>query len=509
MSNFVRFLQAEFCPRLDHSLLLALLSDQGDEISVETEQELRNTLRTLAGDDVHQYDGTITPELEIETSRSTGDVNERMLPPATRRRRQFDGRLHEDDETREDVSDLGSAVEVWSLNDDGQPSSTSQQSHDGSRNSTTSAEESDGHMIDKQHHLQRRGDMPDDPLAFLASVFPELELDTLEQRLAGAEGNMERLVEELLSEGFIQGLTDDEEVSAPAPPVDKATAAADKAARRRAKQALKASSKMSLTTPGAHHMPAPLAAAMDHKTAPTAIALAPSSSNRWASISSHAEHLSSLMHVSAARVTSTYHACSSSLPLTVTTLLQRLAAERPFLDLAEPHDLKMQLGTVLPTIPGPNLELLLCATEGDLSDAMDLQHAIEDIERTDGKLVWSELLELDSTSDPAVMLVMKDKSKRPVSGDWTSVSGRSTPGGSSNSFFGGEERYSYRDCVAHEQDYARRREDAIRSAMRHYNRGGAAQRGAAYYWAEEGRILDGKRRVWSERAAKALVRERR
>lgn len=470
--------------------------DFPDEPSAEDEAALRTTLSALAADvDTEERAGH---ESQRE-SRDTASVEGATPAPAGRRRRAFDGRLHDDGNSAA-TSELGSALEIWSLDDPAgeRPASRGEQFWDGSRVSTTSDESADGRDLSA---YAPPSDAPDDPLAFLASVFPEVDLGVLEKRLAEADGDMEHLVDDMLSEGFIDGM-DDETPAAPV--VDKTAAAADKIARRKAKQALKASTKLSLTSPALHHIPSPLAAVQDRDHAPSAISLAPTSTNRWASISSHAEHLSSLMHVSAARITSTYHACSSSLPLTVSTLLHRLAHERPFAELESAHDLKMQLGAILPKISGPTLEVLLSATEGDLADAMDLQHAIDEIERTDGKLTWSELIELEAASDPAIVLVRDSRRT-------TGTNGTSTPDSaiSSGSFMGNDEVYSYRDCVVHEQDYARRRESAIRSAMRHYKRGGNAQRGAAYYWAEEGRILDGKRRIWSERAAKALVRERR
>lgn len=54
-----------------------------------------------------------------------------------------------------------------------------------------------------------------------------------------------------------------------------------------------------------------------------------------------------------------------------------------------------------------------------------------------------------------------------------------------------------------------KRNNAFRTAARSFQRGGVGERGAAGYWAEVGRDYERERRKWEERAAKAVVAERR
>lgn len=201
-----------------------------------------------------------------------------------------------------------------------------------------------------------------------------------------------------------------------------------------------------------------------------------------------------------------YHQSSSSIARTLSKLLDRLIRERPFSALPEADSLKLQLALILPGVNGQKLEMLLSATNGDLSDALDLNTSIAEIERTEGRLTWTELIAPGSPPPPP-------PSSSTASAPHTSTSStaevlRHRPD-AVTTVARAPETYSHADCVAFEQEFLERRNDAMRSAARHFQRGGMSQRGAAYYWADEGRKLDAKRRVWAERGASALVRERR
>ncbi|ORY69417.1 hypothetical protein BCR35DRAFT_326384 [Leucosporidium creatinivorum] len=498
VSTVAERLRAEFCPPLDTSLLSALLLDFPDPPSTEDEWLLRATLKSLSAD----VDAEERVEFEDPTAEGRGSdvVSGSNEGSRNARSKGTEGTGGTADRS---ASELGSALEVWSLGG-GEDDGERREGGEARRfwqGSTTSAEStSPTPPIDYE-----RQEVPDDPLAFLANVFPDLPLGTLEARLSveGASNDLEGIVDDLLSQAFITSITSEESdvptSTTPAPPKTKA----EKLARRRAKAALKASTTLSLTsTP--HLLPPSQTSATvppSNDLLTPAIALAAPTTNRWASLSSHSTNLSTLLHLPPARITSTYHSCSSSLPLTLSTLLNSLSHSRPFAHLPNAELLKDQLAAVLPKVKDDRLEILLSATEGDLADAMDLQRTIDEIERTEGKLTWSELFEADPQAVPS-----SSSSTAALSKPISSLPSTSTPSAAAES---PEQHYTSLDCYHYAHEFETRRNEAIRSAARHFQRGGRGERGAAFYWAQEGRDLDGKRRVWMERAARAVVRERR
>lgn len=383
-------------------------------------------------------------------------------------------------------------------------------------------------------------EVEDDPLAFLASVFPHIELAQLETKIqeatkakqqaqgavtggtgeaaaAGPElSDLEALIEDLLSQDLITSLTEaDAEAAAaenaPAPDPDR-IADLSKQQKRRVKAAHKASHSYSLTsTPHGSYTPSVGQAPEDGRSA-SALASAPSGANAWVSFSSQASLLATLLHIPPTRVTSTYYQQSSSLPQTISVLLTQLASERVFETLPNALELRTQLRLIVP--PGrasdDDLEVLLSATEGDLSDALDLHHFIREVESKVGtSLTLSSLVSHDSPagagSTPGTpgaipgtpdgfSLVPGAAARRPPAVATTAV---------------GSERYSQRDCVALALEYLVKRNEAFRTAARSFQRGGVGERGAAGYWAEKGREYDRERRKWEERAARATVGERR
>lgn len=378
----------------------------------------------------------------------------------------------------------------------------------------------------------------DDPLAFLASVFPDIDVAVLESKISTARAqsdrktplptqDLESLIEELLSQDLITSLIDDDsnaaQIANPPPNFEaEAQMVLSKGQKRRLKQEQKAKSSFSLTAnPGAPSSPAsvkvdPMIAAARGVTT-SALARAPSTSNAWASISSHATHLSALLHIPAARISSLYYKNSASLPLTLAVLLKQLSHERPFESLPFSTELVQQFRLILTRATSEDeSKVLLSATNGDLSDAIDLKRFISDLEEEQGKvLAYNEMV---APFDPSAALVPEGGSHSRnssagsaefamvgASRNGTSLAGRigNPPSASST------KPYSSEECYALSEEYLEKRNNAFRTAARSFQRGGAGERGAAGYWAEVGREHEIERRKWAERAAKAVVAERR
>ncbi|SCV74854.1 BQ2448_7883 [Microbotryum intermedium] len=463
----------QFCPPLDSALMHALLLDLPSTPSYEDIELIKTTLKSLANDAEIQStpdhddseDGTgLSTKTTTTTNTNTTSI------------------LAED-------SSLSKSLEVWSLN--GDESSTSQ--------GTTPSNRSDS---------ERSSYRPDDPLAFLSSVFPNESIELLQQHLEASSGDVEVVVDELLSSGLLREAQREESSTSTAPPALDSPVVS-KQQRKRIKVAQRASATLSLTsTP--HLIPhSPTLSAASAGSAPSSpIIAAQPIENRWASISSHASNLANLLHVPESRIVSTYHKSSSSLPLTLARLLHALTAERPFGSLSNeegqgPIDLKDSLGTVLPHLTEERLEMLLCATEGDVADAMDLEATIQEIERSEGRLVWSEILQLDSF-EPQLTTAGPSFS----STSSTTIPITMVPNPRRQAVVQRKERYTSSECTKLELEYLHKRNIALRSAATHFQKGGTGERGVAFYWAEESRELDAKRKVWAERKAVALVRER-
>jgi hypothetical protein len=374
----------------------------------------------------------------------------------------------------------------------------------------------------------------DDPLAFLASVFPDIDVATLESKISTARSqsdrktpfptqDLESLIEELLSQDLITSLIDDDSEAAQLanPPPDfeaEAQMVLSKTQKRRLKQEQKAKSSFSLTanpttaSPGPKNVDPMIAAARGVTS--SAWSKAPSTGNAWASITSHASHLSSLLHVPATRISSLYYKNSASLPLTLSVLLKQLSHERPFDSLPFSTELSQQFRLILPrATSGDEVKVLLSATGGDLSDAMDLKRFISDVEEDQGKvLAYSEMV---APFDPSSALVSEGGHSRNSSAGsiefspvgnrnkTTALRANGTPLASST------KPYTSEECYALSEEYLEKRNNAFRTAARSFQRGGVGERGAAGYWAEVGREHEIERRKWAERAAKAVVSERR
>ncbi|GAA5874653.1 hypothetical protein JCM3774_004774 [Rhodotorula dairenensis] len=395
-------------------------------------------------------------------------------------------------------------------------------------------------------------DVQDDPLAFLASVFPHIELAQLEAKINEASaanassdatatasaaaprpGDLEALIEDLLSQDLITSLTEaDAEAAAaanaPAPDPDR-FADLSKQQKRRVKAAHKAANSYSLTsTPHVSYASAaaavragdPGSGAAAAVAAVSTLAAAPNGANAWVSFSSQASLLATLLHLPPNRITSTYYQQHSSLTLTISHLLTQLAREREFDQLANALELRAQLRLIVPPSRASDndLEVLLSATEGDLSDALDLHHFIRDVEALVGtNLTLSSLVARDLPTEGSTAaggggrgadftLVPSTAARRRATANSSSslLASATAAGGQ-----GADGRYSYEDCASLALDYLVKRNEAFRTAARSYQRGGRGERGAAGYWAEKGREYDRERRKWEERAARAAVGERR
>ncbi|KWU42393.1 hypothetical protein RHOSPDRAFT_36101 [Rhodotorula sp. JG-1b] len=385
-------------------------------------------------------------------------------------------------------------------------------------------------------------DVQDDPLAFLASVFPHIELALLEAKIKEASsaaspttttttqpGDLEALIEDLLSQDLITSLTEaDAEAAAaanaPAPDPDR-FADLSKQQKRRVKAAHKAANSYSLTSTRQQPQPVSYASAArgaEDGTAASALAAAPSGANAWVSFSSQASLLATLLHIPPTRVTSTYYQQSSSLPQTISVLLTQLATERDFsTQIPNALELRAQLRLIVPPnrASDDDLEVLLSATEGDLSDALDLHHFVREVEASMGtNLTLSSLVARDSSTDAAAaagggggekggfMLVPSAAAARRRA--TTAIDSNHLLASASASTTA-TDRYSYEDCASFALEYLVKRNEAFRTAARSFQRGGRGERGAAGYWAEKGREYDRERRKWEERAARATVGERR
>lgn len=385
-------------------------------------------------------------------------------------------------------------------------------------------------------------EVQDDPLAFLASVFPHIELAQLEAKIQEANAakqaaaatadpdtveagrgsggtplaepsDLEALIEDLLSQDLITSLTEaDAEAAAAenarAPDPDR-IADLSKQQKRRVKAAHKASNSYSLTsTP--HVSYASAAKAADDGRTATALAAAPNGANAWVSFSSQASLLATVLHIPPNRITSTYYQQSSSLPLTISVLLTQLAAERVFETIPNALELRAQLRLIVPPsrASDDDLEVLLSATEGDLSDALDLHHFIRDVETSMGtSLTLSSLVaghDADSAAANGTTAGADGFTLVP-----SAAARRATASHTNHLPSAPSDRYSYADCSALALEYLVKRNEAFRTAARSFQRGGAGERGAAGYWAEKGREYDRERRKWEERAARATVGERK
>ncbi|GAA5841044.1 hypothetical protein JCM11251_006793 [Rhodosporidiobolus azoricus] len=558
-------LLADFCPPLDTALVFAIVSDFSSPLSPADAAFARTTLESLAKDaEIAELDfaevGASSESSPVENSGSRKDDAESAAAS---------------------VSELSSQLEASSLSE-GSARSVDAMEREGrvspgeafwakSGASLTSEEDASGSAKSTGAIAKFVFDVPDDefgeaaspldaavvgddPLAFLVSVFPDMDLDVLERKLSStpyADGtpappvDLEQLVEELLSEDLITSLQEeDAKAGSDTGSASSATQRLGKQEKRRIKAAHKAGNSFSLTsTP---HIASPsavaaTAAASSPALSASALFTASSTNNAWASISSHASYLSTLMHIPASRITSTYYQNSSSLPTTLSILLSQLAHDRPFSSLGDGAFLKSQLSALLPSnapvdthrssaAKEDELEALLCATEGDVSDAIDLHAFVADVQRSMGRnLAWSVLVAEDATgsaevvkqpgTDGAFTTIINGRRRSP---EGTRSPLPSTSSSVASSAHSSSTHLPYHpslenprtalECRALAASYLEKRNQAFREAAKAFQRGhgrGVGERGGATVWAEKGRLYERERRRWEEEAARMTVGERR
>ena len=260
--------QAEFCPPLDSSLVTALLLDFPTPTTAD-EHALRRSLRTLAS----------SSDEPLSTDPSTDAST---------------------DLTLSDPSTIASSLEVWSLDED---------------------EERDA----------GGGSGHDDPITFILSVFPSRHHVEVSRRLSAANEDVERVLEELLSDEFIErererdGDEFDYRKFAFQDSPEK-EAGPSKQEKRRAKALAKATTTLSLTSTSP--VPRPTTVTTWSTTAPSALSLARPSTNDWVSLSSLSSHLSTLLALPAVQISSFFHSALPSTP-TLLSLVSQTSLARP------------------------------------------------------------------------------------------------------------------------------------------------------------------------------------
>ncbi|GAA6009551.1 hypothetical protein JCM10207_003823 [Rhodosporidiobolus poonsookiae] len=541
---------------LDGALVYAILSDYPDPLSDNDLKAARRTLDALALDAteadpdwVHVGTGAQSPShtKDDALAEGVGELSSRFEASSLASSADPDGEGEGEaasstgsgNSQPRDQLDAGAGQRFW---DKSVASLTSEE--DALARSKALVWDLDGSAWDVPAEVDAPGaGADDDPLAFLASVFPDLDVAVLFDKLEArrrAEPNvdldLEALVEELLSQELLASLAEDDaraeaETKAASLAAAGAGAGADRQQKRKLKAAQKAAGSFSLTsTP---HLPSPSLSGQPPSAGETdlsapALFSASSTSNAWASISSHASYLSTLLRLPASRITSTYYAQSSSLPRTLAVLLSQLSSDRPFSSLPNSSALKSQLGALVPPSPATRsekaredeLEALLSATEGDVSDALDLHAFVASVQRDSGApLAWSMLVARDAPSAAAGSAEVKRSSSEfvPV------VAGRRrspelqrvplpVPSTFSAPASSAEKRYTADDCRRLAALALENRNAAFREAARAFQRGhgrGVGERGGATVWAEKGRAYERERRRWEEEAARRTVGERR
>ncbi|KAK4335521.1 Smr domain containing protein [Rhodotorula toruloides] len=529
-------------PSLDSALVYAILSDFTHPLSAADERAARDILDSLARD-ADSQDPLDEPDLAASSqAEPSEDDRVQLLRLLDEAAAEF-GRPRKVGSRSRDVSELGRRLEGATIEDGASAatrtasngSSDAQSDEQAARfwprsEAASLTSDDDGRPLEAGKLVwdvpdDFLEDVEDDPLAFLASVFPHIDLAQLEAKIqevskpaaagggvAARPADLETLIEDLLSQDLITSLTeaDAEAAAKAAAPADPdGIAEMNRQQKRKVKAAQKASNSYSLTsTP--HVSYAAAATAATQPPSMSALASAPSSANAWVSITSQTSLLSTLLHIPAARITSLYYKQSSSLPHTVSVLLSQLSRERPFETLPNNFELRAQLRLIIPPSRANDdvLEMLLSATEGDLSDALDLHHFLRDLESDLGKnLTLISMLSADAPESSVTPLATLSGSS---DGFTTVTSLRRSPTLPRASLHPAPDRsHSYNDCAALALEYLEKRNEAFRTAARHFQKGGLGERGAAGYWAEKGREYDRERRKWEERAAKAAVGERR
>lgn len=367
---------------------------------------------------------------------------------------------------------------------------------------------------------QRLDEEDDDPLTFLCSVFPRKKPDVLRSRLQQCD-SLETLLEELLNEDFIAHNHSSPSASTSNSP--PAGPRPNSKQRRRLKTNNKASFTLSLTSP------TPLSSSSQPRlidpslsTLPTSFTTTPSqaSANHWINLDSTSIYLSSLLSLTPGRITTVYHQQSCSLPLTLNFLLHSLS-ERPSASIADFDAIVGELGVLLPSVGKGTLEVLVKATNGDVSNALDLWEFVKRTEKDQGGLMENGLVGFGRDEMRGEMVVglgggggrrgdvarSMDRVRLGELGkgkerDWNVItrSRVELAHGSSPSI---------EECQTRITAYEKKRNEAFRSAARCFQSGNKGNRGAAWYWAEVGREMDREKRRWEKLEGWAIVGERR
>lgn len=510
--SFAERLQKEFCPPLDSSLVAAILLDYAEEPPDEVQEQLRDDLGKLAAEAAAD-ELEVPPEVASVGVSRTNSGHDTSLGSST-------------NEELEDLLD--------------------QLSFDNDASSSTPATSYD-----------------DTPLGFLATVFPRLSRDDLESKLSEGNGDVETIVEVLLNEDLIARERDDwiyadQYGSASEHRRDESSETPmSRKERKAAKAAAKASHTLALNdvlhrAPPPQSKRAPPSPRPESDSAPATpsggarprpIFPAHDEPNRWVTLDSTAMYLARLMRIPAGRFTSAYHRSDASLPLAVEQLLTDLAHERPYEDIRAGEEYMLQLAGLLDHRRSEDeMRRLLSATQGDVSDALALSRKLQDIEREHGSLLANGYFGLGAEDTSRRVALVSDRSTlrpivptqvaRPTHEGWRKVQSRkrlgevdADPSGvqqpvrlprrdemEANDDAGLATRYSSAECMALAQDYLERRNERYLMAAKHWQRGRggtSGEQGAAWHYSEEGRELDRRRRLWEERAAFALVNERK
>lgn len=364
----------------------------------------------------------------------------------------------------------------------------------------------------------------EDPVAFLSAVFPKVSTATLASRLREEGSSLETLLEILLNEDYIAATTLNrahyEEVGDVGG--KRNAEGTTRLQRKKEKSVLKASKVLSLTD--VLHRPTPRSASPSGWGS----VISKPDSNRWVTLDSTANYLATLLHISPGRVTSYYHRYDSSLPLAINALLDALQLERPFISLLHSDEIYSTLASILSSSPPTVLYRLLSATDGDVSDALDLQVKLIEMEKEQGNLLSNGLIGFGAGGDSRrVVVVHEESTLEPIrftplvvpkmvneGGGWRKIipsssafplpsSSRLPPLDSST------DRSTSKECEVMALEYLVKRNEAYRAAARHFQVGTATAKGSAAYFAEEGREMDRRKRVWESRGSFAVVRERR
>jgi hypothetical protein len=199
------------------------------------------------------------------------------------------------------------------------------------------------------------------------------------------------------------------------------------------------------------------------------------------------------------------------LPLAVERLLADLERERPFNDDLESSAVALvQLHELFPEKLLEFYKQLLCATLGNVEDAIELAFKLEDIAESDGTPVGHALRMASITNAEATTSDLEEDS----GGTFTLVTRKARARTMSHG--GSGKRVVVRsaeECAALAREFREKRNEAYRTATRLFqsNKSSRGTRGqaATSYYTEKGREYHHQSRHWEVKAAMALVKSKR